>query len=383
MLTQNAVLQNRYRIIDMIGQGGMGAVYRAIDQRLGNTVALKQTFFNDEELGRAFEREARLLASLGHPSLPRVSDHFVEGDGQFIVMEFIPGDDLATLLKRRARPFDCDQVLEWGYQLLDVLDYLHGRQPPVIHRDIKPQNLKLTDRGQIILLDFGLAKGAPQLLEHGAASSLFGYTLNYAPLEQIQHTGTDPRSDLYSLGATLYHLMTGITPPGSLSRAVAMVNGEQDPLPYASKTDPRIRPEIARVISRAMALRLEDRYATASEMLKALRQACRPSADYPAFGASPAKVAPSALKPERNSLKETPVFYQMEAVTRPMMKPVTYAALDTVPIAASPTSAPASARPATKSPLKLYFALFVLVLLLAVVNRLQEATPTVPTPTSS
>src|SRR5262249_38440728 len=165
MLASETVLQDRYRVVKIIGHGGMGAVYEAVDLRLGNTVALKQTLFNDEELSRAFEREGRLLAGLHHPALPRVSDHFIEGDGQFIVMEFIPGDDLAKLLKLRGRPFDCDQVLEWAHQLLDALDYLHSHRPPIIHRDIKPQNLKLTGEGRLIVLDFGLAKGQPQLLD--------------------------------------------------------------------------------------------------------------------------------------------------------------------------------------------------------------------------
>jgi len=382
MLTRNAILQNRYQIIDIIGQGGMGAVYQAIDQRLGNTVALKQTFFTDEELGRAFEREARLLASLCHPSLPWVSDHFVEGDGQFLVMEFIPGDDLAKLLKREASPFDCDQVLEWGYQLLDVLDYLHSHQPPIIHRDIKPQNLKLTDRGRIILLDFGLAKGAPQLLEHGTASSLFGYTLNYAPLEQIQHTGTEPRSDLYSVGATLYHLLTAKTPLGSLSRAVAIVSGEPDPLPPASEVNPLVPPAIAQVISQAMALRPENRHATAARMLEALRQACRrPSAGYLDSGRISTAIAPSALKPRSGSVKKTSALYPMEAVTQPMVKPMTYAAPDTVAMTPAPTSVPARVNPLKKFPLKLCVAILGVALFFATMpHRSGESAPETPAP---
>src|SRR5262249_42778782 len=240
MLASGTVLQDRYRVVRIIGHGGMGAVYEAVDLRLGSTVALKQTLFNDEELSRAFEREARLLAALHHPALPRVSDHFVEGDGQFIVMEFIPGDDLAALLKLRGRAFDCDQVLEWACQLLDGLDYLHSHRPPIIHRDIKPQNLKLTQAGQLVLLDFGLAKRQPQLLDPATASRVLGYTLTYAPLEQIQNKGTDARSDLYSAGATLYNLMTGIVPPGSLSRAAAIVSGEPDPLLPANLVNPQI-----------------------------------------------------------------------------------------------------------------------------------------------
>src|ERR1700716_3696207 len=160
MLAPEQVLQTRYRIICLLGQGGMGAVYEAIEQRLDTTVALKETLFTDERLRKQFEREARLLARMHHPALPRVSDHFAEGDGEFLVMQFIPGEDLSQMTARKQGPFPPDQVLTWGDQLLDALDYLHTQDPQIIHRDIKPQNLKLTARGQIVLLDFGLAKGA-------------------------------------------------------------------------------------------------------------------------------------------------------------------------------------------------------------------------------
>ncbi|HKZ02454.1 MAG TPA: serine/threonine-protein kinase, partial [Pyrinomonadaceae bacterium] len=159
MLAPETILQNRYRIIRQLGQGGMGTVFEAVDQRLDTTVALKETLFADERLRKQFEREARLLARLHHPALPRVSDHFSEGDGQFLVMQFIAGEDLSELMSRRHGPFPVDQVLTWTDQLLDALDYLHTQEPQIVHRDIKPQNLKLTARGQIILLDFGLAKG--------------------------------------------------------------------------------------------------------------------------------------------------------------------------------------------------------------------------------
>jgi hypothetical protein len=272
MLAPETVLQNRYRIIRLLGQGGMGAVYEAMDERLDTTVALKETLFADERLRKQFEREARLLARMHHPALPRVSDHFAEGDGQFLVMQFIPGDDLSQMMARKQGPFPPDQVLTWGDQLLDALDYLHTQDPQIIHRDIKPQNLKLTGRGQIILLDFGLAKGQTGGISVVTTSaSIFGYTPNYAPLEQIQGLGTDARSDIYALSATLYHLMTGVKPPDALTRAAALVNAQPDPLAPANKISGALGPEVAQVLARAMSQNRDQRYATAAAMRDALK----------------------------------------------------------------------------------------------------------------
>lgn len=278
MLTPETILQGRYRIVRQLGQGGMGAVYEAVDERLDTTVALKETLFADERLRKQFEREARLLARLHHPALPRVSDHFSEGDGQFLVMQFIPGDDLSEKMTRKRGPFPADQVLTWADQLLDALDYLHTQDPQIVHRDIKPQNLKLTARGQIILLDFGLAKGqAGDISRVTTGVSIFGYTPNYAPLEQIQGLGTDARSDLYALGATLYHLMTGVKPPDALTRAAALVNGQPDPLAPASVANPAVSPDVDTFLSKAMAQGREQRYASADEMRKDLHFSSRAS----------------------------------------------------------------------------------------------------------
>jgi serine/threonine protein kinase len=273
MLAPETVLQNRYRIVRQLGEGGMGAVYEAIDERLDATVALKETFFADERLRKQFEREARLLARMHHPALPRVSDHFGEGEGQFLVMQFVTGEDLARMLTVKQGPFPPDQVLTWADQLLDALDYLHTQDPQIIHRDIKPQNLKLTSRGQMILLDFGLAKGqAGGVSVVTTSASIFGYTPNYAPLEQIQGLGTDARSDIYALGATLYHLMTGVKPPDALTRAAALVNGQPDPLLPANEVSTNIGPQVASVLARAMSQNREQRFATAAEMRSALKE---------------------------------------------------------------------------------------------------------------
>jgi serine/threonine protein kinase len=272
MIEPGALLQNRYRVTKQIGQGGMGAVYVATDERFHSTVAIKQTFFDDPALRKAFEREAHLLNHLRHVALPRVSDHFVEGEGQFLVMEFIEGDELAELLQQRGA-FPLADVLRWADELLDALDYLHTHEPPIVHRDIKPQNMKLTSRGQIVLLDFGLAKGAATATRASATASVFGYSRSYAPLEQIQGTGTDTRSDLYSLGATLYHLLTGIAPTDGLTRAGAVINNQPDPLRPAHLAHAQVPESISRILHRAMALKAVLRPATAAEMRAALRQA--------------------------------------------------------------------------------------------------------------
>lgn len=273
MLTPETVLQGRYRIVRSLGQGGMGTVYEAIDERLDSTVALKETLFADERLRRQFEREARLLARVHHQALPRVSDHFSEGEGQFLIMQFIPGDDFAEKFGQRRTPFPAAEVMNWADQLLDALDYLHTQEPPIIHRDIKPQNLKVTARGQMILLDFGLAKGqASELSRVTTSASIFGYTPNYAPLEQIQGLGTDARSDLYALAATLYHLVTGVKPPDALTRAASLVNGEPDPLQPAHEVTSAVPQVLSNVLARAMAQNREQRFRNAAEMRRALHQ---------------------------------------------------------------------------------------------------------------
>ena len=301
MLDPDTILQHRYKIVRPIGKGGMGAVYLAIDQRLGNTVALKESFFDDEFLRKAFEREARLLAGLRHTAMTRVSDHFTEGNGQFLVMEFIPGDDMAELLAQRGRAFTPAEVLAWADQLLDALDYLHTQEPPIIHRDIKPQNLKLTGRGQIILLDFGLAKGeAAGMTRVTSAASIFGYTATYAPLEQIQGAGTDPRSDLYSLAATLYHLLTNSGPVDALTRATATVNGDPDPLRPAHTLNQAVTPQVSAVLSQALALKRNDRPASAAEMRQLLRAAAQ--AAPPANSGRLANALPSTVMMQPEAL---------------------------------------------------------------------------------
>jgi serine/threonine protein kinase len=265
-------LQERYLIGRQLGAGGMGAVYEAVDERLQVTVAVKETFAVDARLRRQFEQEARLLAQLNHPALPRVSDYFTEDGRAFLVMQFIAGDDLAQIIAAQPGPFPRAQVIAWADQLLDALIYLHTQKRQIVHRDIKPHNLKLTANGQIALLDFGLAKAhQSDQTTTQSSHSIFGYTRRYSPLEQIQDQGTSPQSDIYALGATLYHLLTGIKPPDALARATALANSNEDPLQSADNIQPLVGPELSLVLSKAMALNANDRFVTALEFREALR----------------------------------------------------------------------------------------------------------------
>ncbi len=272
-LSPNTLLQNRYLVVHLIGKGGMGEVYLAVDQRLGSAVALKRTFFSDDEsLGNAFEREARTLARLRHPVLPKVSDHFIENGNQYLVMDHISGDDLSKRLEATQKPFPLSWVLFWADQLLDALSYLHAHEPPILHRDIKPQNLKLTDENNIVLLDFGLAKNSLGETRISSSGSV-GFTPHYAPMEQIRGTGTNPRSDIYSLSATLYQLLTNKVPPDALSRADKLLNDAPDPTEQLENLNAEVSTPIAEVIAKGMSVSQEQRFADAREMQKELRDA--------------------------------------------------------------------------------------------------------------
>jgi serine/threonine protein kinase len=269
-------LLNRYRIEAKLGEGGMGSVYRATDLRFKNAVAIKQALLATPEWLVAFEREARLLRNLKHRALPRVIDYFDERDAWFLVMDYVPGDDLLKAMRGNGASFRPDQVAEWGEQVLAILEYLHGHEPPIVHRDVKPANLKLTPGGDVILLDFGLAKGsAAQMSQATSGASMPAYSPPYAPLEQVSLQGTNPRSDLYALGATLYHLMTGVLPPKSSARAFASRAGEPDPLRPACEINPKIPKVLSHLLDRAMEVDAARRPRSAAEMRASLREAAR------------------------------------------------------------------------------------------------------------
>jgi serine/threonine protein kinase len=266
----------------------MGAVYEAVDLRLGHTVALKQTLTSDGELWKQFEREARMMARLNHFALPRVTDYFTEGHRAFIVMQFVDGADLAEMIAQQPGPFPRNAVVAWADQVLDALIYLHAHERQIIHRDIKPHNLKVTPDGHIVLLDFGLAKSQSNKAEGGTTcTSVFGYTPRYAPLEQIQDLGTSPQSDIYALGATLYHLLTGIKPPDALTRAAALVSSRPNPLKPANEVNGVVGPELAAILNCAMAQNPDERYRSAGEFREALRCVGRIADDMPAIGSAP------------------------------------------------------------------------------------------------
>jgi serine/threonine protein kinase len=272
-LPAETVLEQRYRLGEVIGRGGMGAVYEAVDLRLNARVALKQILRATPTLRQAFEREAQLLANLRHRALPRVSDYFSEADADFIVMEFIDGTDLRQVLLDRG-PLVVDEVLAWGDQLLDVLEYLHGQTPPIIHRDIKPQNIKLTQSGALVLLDFGIAKGnlgaEPTT---GASQSVVALTREYAPPEQLLREGTDERSDLFSLAATLYHLLCNQLPVPIDRRISRIQNDQPDPLLPVAQINARVTTAVSDLLHQALSRKAEQRPASAAVFREALRAA--------------------------------------------------------------------------------------------------------------
>ncbi len=262
-LERGTLLHKRYRIVEILGQGGMGSVYRAVDENLGVDVAVKENLFTTDEYARQFRLEAVILANLRHPNLPRVTDHFVIGDqGQYLVMDYIEGEDLRQRMERQGNILE-DEAILLGASICDALTYLHTRKPPILHRDIKPGNVKITPEGHIFLVDFGLAK-----VLHGNQATTTGaraMTPGYSPPEQYGTARTDPRTDIYSLGATLYASLTGIIPEDGLARA--MDNTQLTPL---RKRNSKISRRLSAAIEKAMGIDPADRFQNAEEFKRAL-----------------------------------------------------------------------------------------------------------------
>ncbi len=261
-LELRSLLHNRYRIEQVIAQGGMGAIYRATDESLGVEVAVKENLFTTEDSTRQFRREATILAGLRHSNLPRVTDHFViPGQGQYLVMDYIEGEDLRQIITRDGKIPE-SEVVFIGSVICDALAYLHSRPSPIIHRDIKPGNIKVTPTRQIYLVDFGLAKEA----QAGQATTIGAQALTpgYAPPEQYGQ-GTNPVSDLYSLAATLYATLTGQIPEDGLARAMGSAT-----LTPIRKHNPAVSERVTAVIEKAMSVDIAQRYQSAEEFKQAL-----------------------------------------------------------------------------------------------------------------
>ncbi len=265
-LKTGEILRSRYRINRIIGQGGMGSIYLADDLRLeGRQCALKEVEHDRslpedllKEAKEQFQREAIILARLDHPNLPKVSDYFSTSGRDYLVMDFVPGKDLRTKMME-ARQHNTflpeNEVLSWADQLADALTYLHSQKPPLVHRDIKPGNLKLTPSGLLKLVDFGLVKilASDEMtitIVQGRGTAL------YTPLEQYGgDTGhTDARSDIYAFGATLYHLLTNHPPVEA--RELFLYPDSLIPL---TQLNPEISPRTERAVLWAMNLHPEDR----------------------------------------------------------------------------------------------------------------------------
>ena len=276
-LKNREVLRGRYKIRERIGQGGMGSIYLADDTRLkGRECALKEVEYDRalpenirEEAREQFLREATVLARLDHPNLPKVSDIFSSGPRDYLVMDYVPGKDLRTLMleARRNKTFLPEQeVLAWGDQIANALNFLHSQEPPIVHRDIKPSNLKLMPHGLIKLVDFGLVKIlAPEevtiTIIQGQGTAL------YTPLEQYggSDAHTDIRSDIYAFGATLYHLLTNEPPADARSRFL-----QPERLVPLRQINPTLLPSTEKAVLWAMALHPDERPATINDFRQAL-----------------------------------------------------------------------------------------------------------------
>ncbi len=286
-LQPNELLRDRYQIEEQLGKGGMGAVYAAHDTVLDTRVAVKVNQNPQPEGQAQFLNEARLLAALRHPNLPRVIDYFVIDNNQFLVMDLVPGEDLGSLVKREGiQPVE--KVLGWAKQLGDALNYLHQQKPPVIHRDIKPANIKLTPSGNIMLVDFGIAKAVD--ISQETSTGARGMTPGYSPPEQYGTARTGPYSDQFALASTLYNLLTNQKPVDAVERLLG-----QAKLTPMHLLNPKVPPKAQATIEHAMAVKPEDRFPSVQAFIDTLL-------DSESKTAQPAKTEPA-----RFSTPVTPV----------------------------------------------------------------------------
>ena len=272
MLDQGTLLSQRYRIRGVLGQGGMGAVYLAEAEALGGKkVAVKEMIpwgLPPGELDQAvaqFKKEAAFLAGLEHPNVVRVADFFVEEGKHYLVMDYIQGETLQEKMASRGRPFHWYELETWVQSLMDVLEYLHSQDPPIIFRDLKPSNIMVSVDGRLNLIDFGIARSACQ----GEKTTTFLQgtgTRGFSPIEQYgNQQSTDQRSDIYALGATLYYLLTATLPPDAVQR----VSRRTEIVPL-SERNPDIPGRLDDIVEKAMGLAAEDRYQSIAEFRNAL-----------------------------------------------------------------------------------------------------------------
>jgi len=265
LLNQGQVLASRYRIVKLLGNGGYGAVYRAWDLTLHQPCALKQNLATSYESQRQFEREAIILAGLRHTGLPRVTDHFeIQNQGQFLIMDFINGKDLEKIITDDPGVLPEEQVVDWINQVCLALQYLHNHQPPVIHRDVKPQNIIITAENQAILVDFGIFKLYDPILSTTAGAR--GVTSGFSPPEQYGKGKTDARSDIYSVGATLYFALSRHYPPDAIERVVG-----HDRLIPPQVFNSSISEPIQSAILTAMQIDPQDRFSSIAEFIYRLQ----------------------------------------------------------------------------------------------------------------
>jgi eukaryotic-like serine/threonine-protein kinase len=275
MLAQGHVLNNRYRIVMQIGQGGFGSVYRAWDMTLNRACAIKENTDFTESTQRQFEREAQVLGSLSHPNLVKVLDLInIPGEAQYLVMEYIDGEDLDSLLQREHR-VDSARAIEWIIKVCAALIYLHEQNPPIVHRDIKPANIRLTPTGEVVLVDFGLVK----VYSNGNKTTMGAraVTPGYSPPEQYGHGTTDARTDVYALAATLYSLLTGDPPEESVQRLFAPV------LRSVHAANPQVSSQLDLVLAKGLNVNAANRYQTIKAFQQALESAARPVVQTPAY----------------------------------------------------------------------------------------------------
>lgn len=339
-LSKGSQLNQRYTIVQQLGEGGYGAVYQAWDMALGQACAVKENLTTDDAGVQQFRQEAQILAGLKHPHLPRVIDYFVDPmRGQYLVMDYIKGVSLERLISEDHQ-LPVSDITAWALQILDALAYLHAQTPPVIHRDIKPANILIDDQDRAILVDFGVAKHYEERVKTSTGAR--GVTDGYSPWEQYAEGLTDARSDLYALGATLYHALAGRRPQQGVERL------KSDRLLPVRAFNVNVPDRLSLVLRTAIAVQPEDRFPTAAAFAQALTG--QPPANgggasrRPAQPSSPQAVPP--LPPVRRPVPvpAPPRAWQGQPVQQPVRVP-TPAAADYPIVPGMPAQVPAARKP--------------------------------------